>query len=104
MRRKDIVPDVIGQGLPEDNRIGTVFPEIFLQRKVFLVVAVAAAAWREDLEPRIALTEMLFKIAFGHQVGRTGGGLDLGIAEQHDDDVAIRISDRLSPVSCRFVQ
>src|SRR5262249_40435123 len=95
----DIIPDVIGKGLPEHNSIGAVFSEIFLQRKILLIVAVAPATESEDLESRIAPLKILFKIPFGHRVRWTWLRLDLGIADQNNYDITIGIVDRLSSVS-----
>src|SRR5438128_1385832 len=99
VRRENIVPDVIFKSLPKDNSIGSVFSEVFLKSKIFLIIAVATAAEGKDLEASVPLNEILFKIPFRHHVWRTRDGFDLGITEQHDDDIAIRIPDRLSPVS-----
>src|SRR5262245_24774469 len=87
--REDIVPDVIGKGLPERNGIGTVLSEIFLQSEILLIVAVAPATESEDPESRVAPLEMLFKIPFGHHVRCTWLRLDLGITEQNNYDIAI---------------
>lgn len=73
--REDVVSDVVGKSLPDDNGIGAIFPEVSLQCEVFLVNAVTAVANGEYPKRRAALTEMPLNMPFRHQVGRAGVGL-----------------------------
>src|SRR5690348_956125 len=99
MGRKHIIPDVIIKSLPEHNSVGTVFVEIFSQRKIFLIIAVTSAAKGEHLVPRIKLTKIIFKKLLRHPLGWARRCLNLRITEQNNYNVAIRISDWLSPVA-----
>src|SRR5262249_5213641 len=89
VRWENIIPHIIVKGLPEYNGIGTVFSKIFLQSKIFLIVAVASGTERKDPVSRVASPEMLFKRFFGHHVRRTCYRLDLGIAEKDNYDIGV---------------
>src|SRR5262249_49518666 len=99
IRWKDIIPDIIFKGLPEHNGISAVSLEIFFQRKIFLVVTISPAANGEDPVSGVDLIEISFKKLFRHSARRARFRLNLGIAEQDDYDIAIRIADRLSSIS-----